>query len=145
MAFADDRDRLLATLVTLRYLQPLVGAFEDAATDAGFEIVGRRHETGGRVPTPILELARDGRKVELHLGNALEDFLFADREADPARVDARLADDDHAWWKLGEIVASRIELLEIALLPEGPERDRRLEAMAAQFEWIRMARRDGDE
>ncbi len=145
MEFANDRDHRLATMAMLRYLQPLVRGFEDATTDAGFEIVARRHETGGRIPTPVLELARNGRRLELRLGNALEDFLLVDREAEPARMDARLEDDEYARWKMGEIVASRIELLEIALLPEGADRERRLRDVAAKFEWIRMARRDGDE
>jgi len=142
MNFATQDDGVRAIIATLRYLQPLVATFEGALDNAGFEILSKRHQEGERIPTPVLELHRDGVTLELHLGNAIEDFLLVDREEDPVRTDPRLADDEYARGKLADIVEARVELLEIALLPDGDEKERRLREASENFEWIRMARRD---
>ena len=144
MEFASKLDALRATAAALRYLQPLVSAFEDGLVTAGFEIVARRQQPGGRISTPVLVLRYGEHDVEMHLGNAIEDFLFMDRDEEPTRVDPDLDDPEYAQNKIDDMVQARIELMLIALMPEDdPERDDRLREVTEKFEWIRIARRDG--
>jgi len=146
MDFASQDDTLRATLHTLRYLPPLMEAFETEAKRRGFEIVKRgQYQSGGGVAVPVLVLERGDQSAELHMRNAFEDFLLVDREQSPVVVDPRLDDSGYAKTKLADVVESRIELLEITLLPvDDPKREERLRRIADRFEWIRMARRDGD-
>jgi len=146
MEFATPEDERFAILAALRYLRPLIRAFEQNLEAAGFEIASRRHQDGGGlIPSPVLVLRRDGREAEMHLGNALEDFFFVDREESPLRVDPRLMDGtSYGLNKMADIVESRLEIMEIALLPEGEERERRLREVADRFDWVRIARIRGD-
>jgi len=146
MDFATSDDAERAVFATLHYVGPLVRAFEQNLEAAGFEIVSRRHQDGGGlVPSPVLVLRRDGREAEMHLGNAIEDFLFVDREESPLRVDPRLMDGTgYGINKMADIVESRIEIMEIALLPDGDEKDRRLRDVSDRFDWVRIARIRGD-
>jgi len=145
MNFATQDDGVRAIIATLKYLQPLVATFEGALDNAGFEILSRRHHDGERIPTPVLELHRGGVTLEMHLGNAIEDFLLVDRDEDPVRTDPRLRDDEYARGKLADIVEARVELLEIALLPDGDEKERRLRDVSASFDWVRIARIRGED
>ena len=146
MEFASQDDTLRATLHTLRYLRPLMQAFEAEAKRRGFEIVKRGlYQSGGGVAVPVLVLERGDQSAELHMRNAFEDFLLVDREEVPVVVDPRLDDSDYAKTKLADVVESRLELLEITMLAEDdPERETRLRKVAERFEWVRMAHRDGD-
>ena len=145
MDFANQDDTLRATLHTLRYLPPLMQAFEAEAMRRGFEIVKRgQYQSGGEVAVPVLVLERGDQSAELHMRNAFEDFLLVDREQVPVEVDPRLDDSGYAKTKLADVVESRIELLEIALLPEhDPEREERLRKVAERFEWVRITRIEG--
>ena len=145
MDFASQDDALRATLHTLRYLPPLIQAFEAEAMRRGFEIVKRGQYQSGGVAVPVLVLERGDQSAELLMRNAFEDFLLVDREEVPVVVDPRLEDSGYAKTKLADVVESRLELLEIAMLAEDDlEREERLRKVAQRFEWVRMARRDGD-
>jgi hypothetical protein len=69
-----------------------------------------RHADGTVDPVLLLR-GRRGWRLELHLRNALEDFLLQDRDENPVRLDPRLFDNEFAEKKLGDVVEARVAMV----------------------------------
>ena len=117
MEFSSPEETLAAMLVTAKWLPELV----------------RRVE-------PVLVLrGRHGWELELHLRNAFEDFLLADREARPRRLDPRLFDEHYAEEKLADVVAGRLAIVKtISGSRTARDARRKIEKTARHFQWLRV-------
>ena len=113
MKFASDEETTAAMLVTARWLPKLVRRMEAGVLDIGISIEKKaicRHADGTVDPVLFLR-GRRGWQLELHLRNALEDFLLLDRDEKPVRLDPRLFDKEFAEKKLGEVVEGRLAMV----------------------------------
>jgi hypothetical protein len=153
MEFATPDDMACAAVFTLRYLPPLIRAFEDGVTAMGLEIVERSHFVDERTnagPVPALRGKR--LRFRLELRNAFEDLLSVDREERPPRVDPKLAVEAYARSKIADIVEGRLAI--VRAIEESrnlEEAQQRVGELGDRFEWLRAvfeedpARGDEDE
>ena len=91
MKFASDEETTAAMLITARWLPVLVRRMEAGVLAIGIRIEKKaicRHADGTVDPVLLLR-GRRGWRLELHLRNALEDFLLLDRDENPVRLDPR--------------------------------------------------------
>ncbi len=141
MQFDDPREMLAAMLVTARWLPDLVRSVEAGVKAMGLDIEKRlsaQYEDGTVEPVTVLK-GRHGCELELHLRNAFKDFLLADREAKPPRLDPRLLDQGYAEEKLADVVASRLAIVKtIAGSRTARDVRRKIEKTARHFEWLRV-------
>ncbi len=113
MKFASDEETAAAMVVTARWLPELVRRMETGVLAIGVSIEKKaicRHADGTVDPVLLLR-GRRGWQLELHLRNALEDFLTLDRDESPVRVDLRLFDREFAEKRLGEVVGARLAMV----------------------------------
>ena len=145
MKFASDDETLAAMLVTAKWLPELVRQTEAGVEAMGLVIEKRlsaQHGDGTVEPVLVLK-GRRAWKLELHLRNAFEDFLLADREAKPPRLDPRLIDDSFAEGKLADVVAGRLAIVKsIAGSRTARDARRNVEKTARHFEWLRIWERE---
>ena len=113
MKFASGTETLAAAVVVTRWLPELVGRIESGVRALGIVIVKKvmGNQPDGTVDPVLLLRGRRGWQLELHLRNALDDFLTLDRDEEPVRLDPRLFDKEFAETKLGEVVESRLVML----------------------------------
>ncbi|MHC5058500.1 MAG: hypothetical protein ACYTKD_27905 [Planctomycetota bacterium] len=145
MKFTSDDETLATMLVTAKWLPELVRRTEAGVRAMGLVIEKRlsaRHEDGTVEPVLVLK-GRHAWKLELHLRNAFEDFLLADREMERPRLDPRLLDDSFAEGKLADVVAGRIAIVK-AIVESRSARDarRNIEKTSRRFEWLRIWERE---
>jgi len=139
MEFVSQEETALAMVVTARWLPVLVRSFEKGVQDLGLAVTERSHfidQDGKACPT----LGVRGRRLTFRLGlrNAMEDFLTADREARPVRVDPRLVDETYAKAKVADVVAGRLEILKVLDGSQDlAEAQARINELAGRFEWLR--------
>jgi hypothetical protein len=155
--FSSPEETLAAMLVTAKWLPELVRRTEAGVRAMGLTIEKRlsaQYEDGTVEPVLVLK-SRHGRRsgssrgsagsdepgweLELHLRNAFEDFLLADREARPRRLDPRLFDDHYADEKLADVVAGRLAVVK-TISGSRTARDvrRKIEKTARHFQWLRV-------
>jgi len=111
--FPSDAETLAAMVVTTRWLPELVRRVERGVKALGAKIKKKamlRFEDGTVCPVLFLR-GKHGWRLQLHLRNAMEDFLLLDRDEKPVRLDPRLFDEAFAEKKLGEIVESRLAMV----------------------------------
>jgi hypothetical protein len=141
MKFTSDDETLAAMLVTAKWLPELVRRTEAGVEAMGLTIEKRlsaRYEDGTVDPVLVLK-GRRAWKLELHLRNAFEDFLLAEREVEPPRLDTRLLDDSFAETKLADVVAGRLAIVKtIAESRTARDARRNIEKTARHFEWLRI-------
>ena len=113
MKFASGTETLAAAMVVTRWLPELVGCIESGVRALGIVIVKKVmvNQPDGTVDPILLLRGRRGWQLELHLRNALDDFLTLDRDEEPVRLDPRLFDKEFAKTKLGEVVESRLVMV----------------------------------
>jgi hypothetical protein len=89
------------------------GRIESGVRALGIVIVKKVmvNQPDGTVDPVLLLRGRRGWQLELHLRNALDDFLTLDRDEKPVRLDPRLFDKEFAETKVGEVVASRLAMV----------------------------------
>ena len=145
MNFTNDDETLAAMVVTARWLPELVLRVEAGVEAMGLTIEKRlsaRHEDGTVEPVLVLK-GRHAWQLELHLRNALDDFLLADREVKPPRLDPRLLDESFAERKLADVVAGRLAIVKtIAQSRTARDARRNIEKTARHFEWLRIWERE---
>jgi hypothetical protein len=139
--FSGPEETFAAMLVTARWLPELVRRTEAGVRALGLTIEKRlsaRYEDGTVEPVLVLK-GRHGWELELHLRNAFEDFLLADREARPRRLDPRLFDEHYAEEKLADVVAGRLAIVK-TISGSRTARDvrRKIEKTARHFQWLRV-------
>ena len=113
MKFSSGPETLAAMLVTTRWLPELVRRVEKGVKALGVKIEKRamlKFEDGSVCPALFLRGKR-GWHLELHLRNAMEDFLLLDRDEKPVRLDPRLLDPDFAEKKMRDIVEGRLAMV----------------------------------
>ena len=145
MKFSSDAETLAAMVVTARWLPKLVRRTEAGVRAMGLSIEKRlsaQYDNGTVDPVLVLK-GRHAWELELHLRNAFEDFLLADREAKPPRLDPRLLDDSFAEGKLADVVAGRLAIVRtIAESRTARDVRRKIEQTARHFEWLRIWERE---
>jgi hypothetical protein len=138
----NSEEKTAATLVLIRWLPVLATRFEAGVRGMGFEVVAKTVERyEGGVVNPVLTLCQaDGDwTVKLSLRNALEEFLFRDRDEKPMRFDARLLDDAYAEKKLAGIIEGRLALAKTFTdCRSVQEVQARMENLAPRFERMRI-------
>ena len=113
MEFASKEETFLAMVVVTRWLPELVGRVEKGVRGMGVVIEKKAtvNYPDGKVDPVLVLQGRRGWHLELHLRNAMEDFLTLDRDGTPVRLDPRLFDKEFAEKKLGEVVESRLAMV----------------------------------
>jgi len=141
MQFSSPEETFAAMLVTARWLPELVRRVEKGVRALGLTIEKRlsaQYEDGTVEPVLVLS-GRYGWELDLHLRNAFEDFLLADREAKPRCLDPRLLDERYAEEKLADVVAGRLAIVKtIAGSRTARDVRRKIEKTAGHFEWLRI-------
>ncbi len=112
--FASKEDEHLSLAMLGRWLGPFLSLFEKGVQKLGFVIVKKFSyiDDDGRVDTGLV-LQKNHRKTRLWLRNALDDFIYVDREENPVRIDPALFDKKSGNQKLRELIKDRLELLRI--------------------------------
>ena len=141
MEFSSPEETLAAMLVTAKWLPEIVRRTEAGVKAMGLTIEKRlsaRYEDGTVEPVLVLK-GPHGWELELHLRNALNDFLLVDREAKPPRLDPRLLDERYAEEKLADVVAGRLAIVRtIAGSRTARDVRRKIEKTARHFQWLRV-------
>jgi hypothetical protein len=111
--FSSKAETLAAMAVTVRWLPELVGRVENGVKALGAKIEKKAmvNYPDGKTDPVLLVRGRRGWQLELHLRNAMQDFLLLDRDEKPIRLDPRLLDDEFAEKKLGEVVEGRLAMV----------------------------------
>lgn len=129
-------------IILLRWLPELARRFETGVRDMGFEVAAKtveRYEGGIVNPVLTLRQAEGDWTVKLSLRNALEEFLFRDRDEQPMKFDARLLDDAYAQMKLSAIIEGRLALAKTFVgCHSAEEVQARMENLAPRFERMRI-------
>ncbi|TET39248.1 MAG: hypothetical protein E3J72_00975 [Planctomycetota bacterium] len=142
LKFGNSEETTGAMLILTCWLPELAKRFEAGVQAMGFEVVEKtveRYEDG--IVNPVLTLRRaDGNwTIKLGLRNALEEFLFLDRDEEPKRFDTRLLDDVYAEKKLTNIVEGRLALAQtFTECRSAGEVQKRMETLAPRFEHMRI-------
>ena len=113
MKFSSDAETLAAMVVTVRWLPELVRRVEKGVKALGAKVKKKAmvNYPDGKTDPVLFVRGRRGWRIELHLRNAMEDFLLLDRDEKPIRLDPRLLDPKFAEKKLGEVVESRLAMI----------------------------------
>lgn len=113
MEFSSKAETLAAMVVTIRWLPELVGRVEEGVKALGAKIEKRTmvNYPDGKTDPVLFVRGRRGWHLELHLRNAMEDFLLLDRDEKPVRLDPRLLEPEFAEKKLGEVVEGRLAMV----------------------------------
>ena len=113
MKFASGEETFMAMVVVTRWLPELLGRIESGVTAMGIVIEKKAtvNYPDGEVDPVLILRGRRGWHLELHLRNAMEDFLTLDRDGTPVRLDPRLSDKEFAEKKLGEVVQDRLTMV----------------------------------
>lgn len=113
MKFSSDAETLAAMVVTVRWLPELVRRVEKGVKALGAKVKKKAmvNYPDGKTDPVLFVRGRRGWRLELHLRNAMEDFLLLDRDEKPIRLDPRLLDPEFAEKKLGEVVESRLAMV----------------------------------
>jgi len=111
--FSNKAETLAAMLVTTRWLPELVRRVERGVKALGGKIEKKAmvNYPDGKVDPVLLVRGRRGWHLELHLRNAMEDFLLLDRDEKPIRLDPRLFDSEFAEKKMRDIVEGRLAMV----------------------------------
>jgi hypothetical protein len=111
--FSSDAETLAAMVVTVRWLPELVRRVEKGVKALGAKVKKKAmvNYPDGKTDPVLFVRGRRGWRLELHLRNAMEDFLLLDRDEKPIRLDPRLLDPKFAEKKLGEVVESRLAMV----------------------------------
>jgi hypothetical protein len=111
--FSSKAEMLAAMVITARWLPELVGRVERGVKALGAEIEKKAmlNYPDGKTDPVLLLRGRRGWHLELHLRNAMEDFLLLDRDEKPIRLDPRLFDSEFAEKKLTEVVEGRLDMV----------------------------------
>ena len=144
--FAPGTETAVAMILLARWLPQLVRRFEAEVKAMGLEITRREmevHEDGTVVPVIHLRCKGDNGTVVLKLRNALDDFLCIDRDAKPAKLDGRLADEGYAERKLAAVIEARLGIVRAIAEARTPEEfHAKVEALAKNFDTFRLVRFD---
>jgi hypothetical protein len=111
--FSSDAETLAAMVVTVRWLPELVRRVEKGVKALGAKVKKKAmvNYSDGKAGPVLFVRGRHGWRLELHLRNAMEDFLLLDRDEKPIRLDPRLLDPKFAEKKLGEVLESRLAMV----------------------------------
>jgi hypothetical protein len=111
--FSSDAETLAAMVVTVRWLPELVRRVEKGVKALGAKVKKKAmvNYPDGKTDPVLFVRGRRGWRLELHLRNAMEDFLLLDRDEKPIRLDPRLLDPKFAEKKLGDVVESRLAMV----------------------------------
>ena len=78
-------------------------------------------------------------RLRLELRAALEEFLSAEGEARPMKVDMELLSDIHARKKLAQVVSGRLEIVRaLAESQSLADAQTRVGELGERFEWLRV-------
>ena len=139
MDFASPDDMALAALLSARHLPALLRAFEDGLRGLGLKIIERSHfiDDGGRA-CPVLVVRGARLRLRLELRAAFEEFLSAEGDARPLKVDRQLLLDAHARKKLAQVVSGRLAIVKaLAESRSLEEAQKRVGDLGERFEWLR--------